>query len=666
MKKLHRNLRRGILSVCAIICGVTASAQGRFPKDFFRFRKIINPDRSYFPELSDHEFLSLRPGPVLYPFILDVWPQQPIPGSPYFSMSGPTYVPDDAVKLQEYIFTHSRNPLERSYTLSQLAYCQSKTAIPYLLRALAREQDPDVTADFLHTLHRAGAKVPVRGFEKYLSYEHKRVRLFAARFYAAQDYADPGRLLELAAAKASPRIRAECYKGAVRHAGKSRFADWEQLLSGDDGEALALVIPALFSFAEINRRQEDLVRWCESACPSLRFAIARHCHPKLEPELAAAMLGLLARDKLSSVRAETATAIGRLKLSAVHPQLLQLAREKRPNVRLRAAQSLRHFPVRASFENLVALTGDKFSPLTRIAARESLIAMAGAYPVEEELGVFIDDKIDNIRLNTCRVLARLQSSRHNRQLEARLQRETERKSKNIAWCIRALAAGGAREAENSILRRSKHAAPNVRASVAEAIGKLNLKKGYGIIENYSLNDKSIKARDPAVIAMGRIASRRFGPTLLTIVRRTDYNNKEFLTGQDRANACWSVSRLQNPGPALIKRLQQLITDKVISTPMGPAYDSNRVRVSACWALATIAKRRQDAGVLRVARQMIKVLSRKDSRGSANAPPTGPGLRCYAYQARQFLDGKAMGQHVVAYNKFRFNLRRAKKAKGRRY
>ncbi len=663
MLGLERKRLRQLAAVVVMCCAFAASAQAPFPKDFFRFKKIINPEPSYYPELSANEFATLVPGAVFYPFILDAWPHRPLTNEEYFSCDSPEYVPDASVRLQSYIFEHSRNPLERSHTLSYLAKSRSRTAGPLVIKAFPHEQDIDTAADFLYALLLTEAKVPVELLNKYLGADNKRARVYAVKLYARQDYADPARLLRLAAIEPAPVVRREMHLAAARNAAKSRFRDWERFLADGDARALALAVPALFSFSEINARLAELVRRCRGRGPLVKFAIAKHCRPGLASKFNETLLAILATDKLSSVRAETATAIGRVKLPALHPQLLSLAQDPRPNVRLRAARSLRHFPVKDSFTRLVILTGDSFSPLTRIAARESLLAFAGAFPVEEQLRPHIDDAKQDIRYNTCLVLAALGSKRYAQQVEARVKKET--RPINIAACIRLLIVARANPAEKTILSFAKHESPLVRTAMAEAVGALDLKQGYEIIKNYSLTDKKAPVRGAAEIALGVIADDSFAPTLLTILLRTDYRsmtNPEILQAQDRANACWSLSRLQTLGPATSKRLKALITERVIKIPMfPPVFDSNSVRVSACWTLATVGKRHRDRKILKLADDMIKVLAQPDDRlASMNQPPTGPALRSYAYQTRQFLDGKPAKRHILKINAFRFNLRKAKK------
>ncbi len=642
---------------------VAVRAQDPFPPGFFKFKKIINPDRTYFQELSDNEYDSLDPGPVFYPFILDAWPTRPITAEEFFSLEMPQHTPDRAVDLQKYILDTRENPLERANTVSFLAICRSRTAIPLLVAGLRQETDAQVVSDYLLALAALHGKLAADVLVPRLTGKVKRQRFAAAKLYALQTYADVKLLLDLAGKEKEKLVRLELYRAAAANAKKSTFAVWQPVIKRKlNADELAVITPALYRFAELTQHREQVLTWCRQGKPALRLALAQSCRNRLSPELARAVLETLSRDTLSSVRAETAAAIGRLALKDRLPQLLALAKDKRPNVRLEAAGALRFFPVVQAFDQLIVLTGDRRSPLTRIAARKSLIAMAGKYPVDAEIGTHINHANEDTRYNTFLVLAALDSKRYGPQIEARLQGES--RDLNQAAAIRALIAAGHAAAEDTILGFAESEAPDVRTSVGEAVGRLKLRKGHDRIIKYTLNDTDADVRWAANISLGLIHQESFAGTFLKVLERTNYAKKppEFLSARDRVAACWGLSRLKDPGKAVYKRLDAQISRPVVKIPMmPPTFDSSEVRISAGWALVTIGKRTQNKSVLDRAHRMLQILGREDNlMASGMAPPTGKDLRYYSKQAQLFLDGDPHPRLTMALTEFKFNLRPARK------
>ncbi len=632
----------------------SAHAQTEIPPGFFKFKKIYNPDRTYFKQLTDTEYDSINPGPVFLPFVLDRWPTGPITYEEFFSQKRPRCTTDASVKLQSWIYDNIKNPLERSHNVAYMAISRNRSGVQMLLKALANEPDPDVIADYLNTFAALSAKVPENVVKPRLTNASKRIRYQACRLYSIQSYADVKLLLKLAGGEADANVQAEFYRAAAANARKSTFAEWKPFLNLKDPVKLAEIIPGLLTFPEIRAHQKQVAEWARSAAPQVRFALVQNCHAKLDKELLQAVFVISATDKLSSVRAATATAIGRLKHGAALPQLLALGKDKLPGVRLQAAKSLKQFPVAKSFRLLIDLSGDGKSPLTRDAARQSLVTIAGKYPVDEQIGRYIDSKNEEIRHSTFLVLAAIKSNRYASKINARLKKE--KRDLNQASAIRALIAAGASQMESTILSYAKSASTTTRTAVVEAIGALDLKRGYTIIETYSLEDRDKTTRKAAILSMGHIADNRFGKTLLTILKRTIYSsveNPEFLTTTDRAHACWSLSRLPKLDEKIIKRLKDQITKKVVITPMGPVPDQNVVRISACWVLATYGKRTKDPKVLGMARSMIAHLGGSSTDG-------GTSLGHYAKQAGLFLNDKPAPRRAMGISTFKFNLRPAKR------
>ena len=76
---------------------------GQAEDDFFKFEKIINPDRGYFKDYSDNEYDSQNPGQAFYVYILDQISKDPLRYD-FISTERVIYATDESVRLQKYLY----------------------------------------------------------------------------------------------------------------------------------------------------------------------------------------------------------------------------------------------------------------------------------------------------------------------------------------------------------------------------------------------------------------------------------------------------------------------------------------------------------------------------------------------------------------------------------
>jgi HEAT repeat protein len=626
----------------------------------YAYTVISEPDRSYFPELSDNEYVSLDPGLEYYPYIFDHWPRTWLPQD-YFSFSAATYAPDDRVEIQSHPLQDLGDPAARANTIYQLGRSGNPIATELLVTHLERERDDRTRADVLDALRVLNATAsPVA--TPFLQAEMPALRLAAIRLHAIQKTADLPALYDQLLAEPQQHIRAIGLADIAGRPDAIAAAQWAALWEIDDPDMIATGIASVMRADSAADHRDRLSGFASNGTLLQRQRVAAHIGDLRDVATALALVGILLDDPHPSVRAITITHSARPELLRFQERLLELTRDADSEVRRAAAAALRHYPNRASFLRLVALTGDLHSSLTRRAAHASLEAIWDRYPVAEQLGDALIAENQDIRYYAMRLIAAHRSSRHNAAVQKQLPHET--RPINIEAAIRALADGAAADAEADILTYHAHDEPIVRGAVAYFIGQLDVEDGYDLIRNYSLNDTSQKVRDWSVPAMGIIADPGFVDAMLEILQRTNYSsmsNPEFLSAHDRVRVMWGLTRMAID-KRFYKRLKQLVTDRVIKTPMGPAYDSDRVRVTACLLLAHHAKENGDDDARELADRLIVYLSKApvemgDPMGNPGLPPPA---RFYAYQARQYLDDKPMERRVVAPSKLRFNFRRVPK------
>jgi HEAT repeat protein len=613
--------------------------------------------RTYFADLSDAEYASLRPAPVLYPVLAEAWARGPLSGDSLGSYEPATYAEDADVERQAQLLAASYGPQLRSRTIYELSQSASPAAIALLVRQLTAEQDPSVLADVLRRLGDHRVTTLGDAVTPFLTAAATQVRFAAYPLYALQPGTDIGQLLARAEAEPDRVLRCRALTAAASRATEADFARWLALAKGEP-EVVASALAGLLRFALTAEQQATLRELVRGAGPRERFAVAEHLRTELPAEFNVAMVQLLAEDTGAAIRAATARAIGRLALPATEPTLVALAKDAAPEVRLAAVQALAHFPDETAFNALLERCAEPDSRLIREAARDSLLALVPRYPVAQRIAAGLASPDVEVRNIAYQVVCRLVLNEHNALLQRQLPQET--RGENLGHLIRALALGGAKEAGPGILAHARHEDPRVRAAVAEACGRLLLAETDVLLAEYALNDRQQVVRFEAIVAMGRLGHDAAGEPLLTLLKRTNLSRPDASSETDRAAACWTLARLPALAPAVLQRLQAQIRTPVIQTEMGPAYDGDTVRVSACWALVAAALQTKDPAVRAAAESMIEVLKMPDP--DANTPmgggmpiPTSDMLRAYGAELEDFLAHEPIERHRVPLGVYRFSL-----------
>jgi HEAT repeat protein len=660
-----------------IIIISTAGGFAADPAGFYDFEVIHNPDRTYFDaddgdyELSDSEYGSLKPGPRFLRYILSTWQDIGYTEETYFKNKTPKYTPDVSIRTLSNFLLNSRDPLARSNLVMRLMACNNPIGQDLLKKLLAIELDAYVTADILKAFRLLETSCPES--ETYLTHEDPDVRREAVQLYAQQANFQAARLLELAGNESQLPVVEEIWGVlAQKHAGTS-IDDWKPQLDVPNPTDRALAIVAIMGYPNWTMMlRKRFVQFAGAGHPLVRTTIADNLSTGLDKNLQLTLLRSLINCEHTSVRAAAAAAIGRLEAGELLPGLLKLSRDPAPIVRRRAAIAMGSFPQRDTYVRLIELCGDSGSELLRDAALDTLENIADKYPVEREADSFLDSKNADIRYNLYRLLSRLDSSMHNEPIGTQLRiSATAARQKlpysdrpiNIAAAIRALNAGGAREAAADITALKEHPDALVRTAIAESIGMLKPANGPDIVKHFAQQDHDTDVRKAALTSMNAILDNSFEDTLLKILKRTNYGGGEFLTASDRVIAAWMLSRLPTIGAPTKARLYAHITTPVVSTPMGPAFDSENVRNTALWCLTINGKRYpNDAELQKQAKELFNILIRDVE--NVGTIPTSYVLNYYAYQARQFLNDAPIERRIVKPQKYKFNYRPAKKRRNR--
>lgn len=609
--------------------------------------------RRFYPELSDSEFASIRPERRFYPSVWKVWAAGPPPNDAYFGLDRPKYAEDAMVKYQRVALSYTKDPIERSGIVIAVGGAANPLGNAVVREVLAVAEDVPVRLDCMRSLALLGERWSVGEAAGRMVSPYPLERAFAVRLMALESAGDVTMMRGWLAEERHPLVRREML---TQLAGVEVAAgDWPSLWDARVPEEIAIGLPALYAAKGAERAGEALTELCGHEAESVRCLVMAAMPAGFDRRTAVGLVARLLSDPSPAVRAAVAEVIGRVEDRAQLDGLLTLSKAPESLVRRAAATSLRQFPGKPAMAALLRLGGDSGGRLLRLAAVESMVAMAGDFPVEEAVAAALRSRNPDARTSACRVLAGIRSGRYIdvlRKLTA-----SSKRPGDIAAAIDALAAGGGRAGEQEILARGAHDSPVVRSAVASAVGALKLKSGYKLLTRYCLEEREETVRRAAIRACGVSADVVFDGTLLTVLRRTDYRdakNPEFLGADDRSWACWSAARLPALSDALSKRLWEQIRNKVVLTTDGPGPDSNRVRGCAVWALAVQARALQDAEIRRRADSALKWLTRPDSVVAEDG--ISRGLWAYAREARGFLEGKAVDPVPLRLGRVRFRHR----------
>ncbi|NQZ69323.1 MAG: HEAT repeat domain-containing protein [Lentisphaeria bacterium] len=631
---------------------------GQAEDDFFKFEKIINPDRGYFKDYSDNEYDSQNPGQAFYVYILDQISKEPLRYD-FISTERVIYATDESVRLQKYLYETIKDPNQLSTSLYFIIRSRSKTALEFLPESLKKCTDDDLRADLIKTMSSLDYNFIEKELKGYIGSKNKRVRLAAIRAYAKRPYARVEFLLSQFKTETDRMIQMDCFNLALGLA-KSSYSDWAPYIDSTDDEFFGNSIRKILSFDEANNLKTKLAGLLQSKRIYAKLKLVESLGAKGCRLSTADKVELLKQshsDSFASIRSVTAHSIGQLGAPELEPILLKLASDSISDVRVEASRALAFFPSEKSFHMLVSLIHKKQSNLTREAAYASLLNISKKLKLEPFIGPYITNPDQKIRLHIFRLIDYLKISSYNADVKTQLKNETL--DLNQAAALSALVTGNEKD-EPLYLSYTESEFALCREQTARAIGQFDIKDGYAIIMGYAQKDKDVIVRNASTLSMSRIGDKSFASVYLAILKRTNYSGKEFLSAVDRSYVCWALMRYKYVTKDISKRLTQHITQMVIQTTMGPGYDSNDVRISACWALVTWAKRNpQDKFAVDTANSMVAKMLTNDENGTL---PWSRQIGYFAYQAGQFMVNKPMRREYQEPNGFHFNFKALKKRK----
>jgi HEAT repeat protein len=607
--------------------------------------EVVTPETPY-PELTAPR--------VFWPLIRDDFLAAPLPEDHFGWVRRRKIGHVDDLQNQATLLESATDPSIRSRTVTLLGSSMNRHAGPVLIDHLAREQDSRVIADLLRALGRIEAADSVADFAMLLGHEEAMVRYEAARLLADTSKPDLALIRSRLPQETDSRVSANLLRLLVQNVAETSLADWQATLAGDDVRLKQIAIQGLLNMPAFAAEEARVLALCGDRNPAIRLAVITQLPPSAT--YSDTVLEKLVADPNSGIRSQCAIFIAHSPAAQREALLHTLASDKTGSPRQEAAGALAKYATGSAIDRLFLLTGDPLS-LVRHQAEASLLGQPDSATIDRIAGESLAHESDDRRYHASRLLDRLGSTQHIAVLAPLL--ASESRPKNLAAVIDALVTAGAKRRAEPIANLLMEQPPVVQSAAVRAITAFDTKSAFDNMRELALLDGADEqVRRDVVEAMGRLGhGEEFAKTLLDVLKAT--NPEKPISGPVRAIATWSTSRLDEPGDKLIKRLSTQVVSKVVPIPGNPPdFDSEQVRIGACWALVHLAKR-EIKGASKGAKRIVQILrSPLDSPTAGDMAITHRMLHL-AYQAQQYWDDAAVTREDIPNYPFRFDFRRNK-------
>ncbi len=578
---------------------------------------------------------------LFFPLLLPIWQQRPLIQDDLYPEPYPVAISQKLLDFEAHNLPNT-SLLTRQRILTALGATHNPAAAEFLLQWLRRETEPSVQETILAQLQRfppppAAAESAIR---KFLFAPTPRVQLAAVRLYIRLSNADSALLLKIAQTSKNPLVRRTAWTGLIprfqtipRDQLLSAIDDPDPLIRSAAGVCLIQKLP-VFSraiFQKIAADSEPIVRVrCLEACG----------HSSVSAAVARELCRLLAGDSNPAVRAEIPNIAARRANASLLPILSRFVRDPDSEVRRRTAAALNHFPRRACLDLVATLLADPAEPVRREAARTLAVFKHSGLAVATKIISLLDSPSPGIRGTAYFALALCAEKQTGEKLTLQLEVEKDHPH-TLAYLISALGQLHIRRAAAAVADYAANPSCEVRSAVAETLGLIGNRQIYSTLEKLA-GDRERRVRHAAFLGIGRGANGEFSPICTHILQRVQAN--DYITGDDRADACWAAARLIPVDQRLVHRLVIQATTPVIPMPGMKMFDQDTVLVSAQFALVSMALR--NPAIRPAAEKVLKVYSRTFTQAELRkvCPTTmvpTPAFRDFARQARALLEHRTI-------------------------
>ncbi len=574
---------------------------------------------------------------ALFPLLLPIWRERPPVRSDLYPLPYPVRLSAADLRNQENILPHA-SPALRCRIAVALGQTGRNEAVPMLLAWLAREKTPDVLATLLRQLRRFDMRQQslIDTVRPLLVHAAPEVRLEAVQFYAALPDCNPLELARAATAEPERTVRRAVWAALAAHADAMGIEFFRRFWHDSDPSVRAAAVAGSCRKPQLAAYRTELLELCRDPAVQVRHRLAESI-PVCPTPLRAPLCRRLARDPHPAVRAAAVRAASRLgkPLASV---LHRLSTDADPGVRRLAVAGLADVPGQAAVRTVAARLADADGLVRAEAVRTLGTLHTRGFDTTVAIARNLGAPAPAVRAAAYRALGVVGARKYIETVTSALEKDADH-SVALAGAIDALGRLNAKSAAGRIAHFAEHDDAGIRIETAAALGRLDVPETYPVLAKLATDPHRMVRRE-TFYAMARTRKAAFAGTCKAVLEQTSPEGP--ILPADRALACWCAARLRPVDRRLAERLVIQATTPVIPMLGAKMFEPDEVLVSACFALAQMA--RDEPAVRPLAEEVLAAHSREFSREELRnlvqvTLVPSDYLREYARQARAFLEGR---------------------------
>ncbi|NOY80601.1 MAG: hypothetical protein GXP31_06305 [Kiritimatiellaeota bacterium] len=574
---------------------------------------------------------------ALFPLLLPIWRERPPTETDLRPLPYPVRLSASDLRNQEKILPHA-SPALRCRIAVALGRTGRDEAVPMLLAWLAREKTPDVLATLLRQLRRFDMRQhsPIDTVRPLLIHAAPEVRLEAVQLYAALADCNPLELGRAASAEPDRTVRRAVWEALAAHADAMGIEFFRRFWHDSDPTVRAAAVAGSCRKPQVVAYGAELLEMCRDPAVQVRHRLAESI-PSCPASLRGPLCRRLARDSHPAVRAAAARAASRLG-KPLAPVLHQLCADSDPGVRRLAVAGLAVAPSRTAVRIAAARLADTDGLVRTQAVRTLGVLHTQGLDTGAAAARNLLSPAPAVRAAAYRALGVVGAREYAAALTDALEKDADH-SVALAGAIEGLGRLNVTSAASRIAHFVEYGDDWVRIATAAALGRLEVPETYPALARLA-TDPTPAVRRAAFFAITRTRKAAFAKTCTAVLEQTAAEDP--ILPADRALACWSAARLRPVDRRLAERLVVQATTPVIPMLGAKMFEPDHVLVSACFALAQMA--RDEPAVRPLAEKVLAACERRFTPEELRKQPPNtlvPSayLREYARQARAFLENQ---------------------------
>ena len=579
---------------------------------------------------------TIQAAAVLFPSFLPTWQERPFEYDDFDLGPRPVEMQADEIEWQmREGFKYADEPALHCQFVRELGRTEHPRAAELLLARLQVEEDPEVRATILRQLANlpTDAKTAMPIIAGFLNDENTSIRCAAIRLYATYQAAATAPLLAVLEDYDDNRTTRSVLTALLANGKTPAYASLQDIRDRRE--------PGISAAAwRLSCRTDDAANSlpafrdaAQNGPVVTRFGIAQEMGA-LPPEVRLELAASLRTDRDPAVRSRVAETLATDDADQGRRILAGLAGDRDYAVRAAALEALKNYVGDESTKIMASAIADPSRLVREKAAAGGAVLFRGLPGIADLIIPHCRSASAAVRYSAYRALGEMKSHEHSSAISSAVRRETV--AANLIAGLDALLKMKAVEAAELFVVNAGHEDAAVRAAAVRALGILPAEAVHKLLVK-SLEDPDMEVRYQAIVAMGRTSDPKAVGPILKVLKSLG-PEAEFGT-RHRAAACWAAARLPSVPDALLQRLRDHGTKRIVPTEMGNVSEGDLVLCSVAFALADIA--RDQAAAVPYAEAVISHLQGRPQPGMPVSSDftASPATREMARQAAAWLQGE---------------------------